>query len=79
VEEEVNNKLLKRHHGTLDITKVHTKKRRLGSQDQQEPGMEVVPVKARSSLGVNIEQTATVQNEGIVNILRICNFVIGLM
>lgn len=60
VEEEVVKKLLKRHHGTLDITKVRTKKRRLGGQDQQEPGIEAVPVKARSSLGGNIMQTATV-------------------
>jgi hypothetical protein len=59
VEEEINKKLLKRHHGTLDITKVRTKKRRVGSQDQQELGMEVVPVKARSSLG-NVLQTEMV-------------------
>jgi hypothetical protein len=60
VEEEVVKKLLKKHHGTLDITKVRTKKQRLGGQDQQEPGIEAVPVKTRSSLGGNILQTARV-------------------
>jgi hypothetical protein len=58
VDEEVSKKLLKRHHVTLDVTKVHTKKRRLGGQDQQEQGMEAVPVKARSSLDGNVGQTA---------------------
>jgi hypothetical protein len=60
VEEEVVKKLLKKHHGTLDITKVPKKKQRLGGQDQQEPGIEAVPVKARSSLGGNIMQTASI-------------------
>jgi hypothetical protein len=62
VEEEVNKKLLKRHHGTLDVTNMSTnKKQHLGGQDQQqEPGMEVVPVKAWCSLGGNIGQTETV-------------------
>jgi hypothetical protein len=43
----------------MDITKVRKKKRRLGSKDEQELGVEVVLVKARSSLG-NLGQTASV-------------------
>ena len=61
VEEEITKKLLKRHHGTTDTTKLRKKKRRIGSQDQQEVGKEVVPVKARSSLGYS-KPTEIAQN-----------------
>jgi hypothetical protein len=60
VEEEIMNKLLRRHHGTTDSTKVRKKKRRIGSYGQQEVGEEVVQVKARSSLG-NIGATDIVK------------------
>ena len=52
VDEEVNKRLLFRHHRTMNTTKVRRKKRHIGSADQQEVGQEVVPVKARSSLSL---------------------------
>ena len=52
VEKEINKKLLFRHHWTMDTNKVQRKKRHIGSPNQQEVGQIVVPVKARSSLGM---------------------------
>jgi hypothetical protein len=58
VEDEITKKLMKRHHGSTDISK--RRKRRRNNQDQEEVQSQmVVAIKARSGLGSTAPPTQT--------------------